>query len=392
MSERLLLRLGSSAEQPVHWLHWDDAQRQVLDQGQLGALSDLSQLTPLAIRIPCYALVSNAAVLTTEVQLPNNSRAAREAIPYQLEEQLCEEIEKLHFATADAVAPGRYPVAVVARSLMDLWQQGLLAAGIPIQKLCVDAQSIALVSGQLQQLQLLDQTLIRGPEGESFSFSSDQAESWLTLAENQLGQNAVALDQTAAAIEPPINTGLTTLAERFNPDTAIDLLQGNYKLRDPVKQLLRAWKLPAVLLCLMMALEGGQLLWQQQQLEQQKQQLEQQISALFSATLPGSRKVNPAAQLDNERKQLAQRNRGSEFLGLLHKSLPGFKPGRSLSIQDLAYQAQTQTLILELEADSHGALERLIETLSQQGLAAQIQRSRQQNGQVSAQISIKEVL
>ena len=391
MSERLLLRLGSSAEQPVHWLHWDDAQRQVLDQGQLGALSDLSQLTPLAIRIPCYALVSNAAVLTTEVQLPNNSRAAREAIPYQLEEQLCEEIEKLHFATADAVAPGRYPVAVVARSLMDLWQQGLLAAGIPIQKLCVDAQSIALVSGQLQQLQLLDQTLIRGPEGESFSFSSDQAESWLTLAENQLGQNAVALDQTAAAIEPPIKTGLTTLAERFNPDTAIDLLQGNYKLRDPVKQLLRAWKLPAVLLCLMMALEGGQLLWQQQ-LEQQKQQLEQQISALFSATLPGSRKVNPAAQLDNERKQLAQRSRGSEFLDLLHKSLPGFKPGRSLSIQDLAYQAQTQTLILELEADSHGALERLIETLSQQGLVAQIQRSRQQNGQVSAQISIKEVL
>ena len=391
MSERLLLRLGSSAEHPVYWLHWDDAQRQVLDQGQLGALSDLSQLTPLAIRIPCYALVSNAAVLTTEVQLPNNSRAAREAIPYQLEEQLCEEIEKLHFATAEAVAPGRYPVAVVARSLMDLWQQGLLTAGLPIQKLCVDAQSIALVSAQLQQLQLLDQTLIRGPEGESFSFSSDQAESWLTLAENQLGQNAVALDKTAAT-EPPVNTGLTTLAERFDPDTAIDLLQGNYKLRDPVKQLLRAWKLPAVLLCLMMALEGGQLLWQQQQLKQQKQQLEQQISALFSATLPGSRKVNPAAQLDNELKQLAQRNRGSEFLGLLQKSLPGFTQDPSLSIQDLAYQAQAQSLILELETDSHAGLERLIETLSQQGLAAQIQRSRQQNGQVSAQISIKEAL
>ena len=89
---------------------------------------------------------------------------------------------------------------------------------------------------------------------------------------------------------------------------------------------------------------------------------------------------------------MAQRNRGSEFLGLLQKSLPGFTQDPSLSIQDLAYQAQAQSLILELEADSHGALERLIETLSQQGLVAQIQRSRQQNGQVSAQISIKEVL
>ena len=55
----------------------------------------------------------------------------------------------------------------------------------------------------------------------------------------------------------------------------------------------------------------------------------------------------------------------------------------------MAYQAQTQTITLELEASNHAGLESFVEKLSQQSLAAQILRSRQQNGQVSAQLSIK---
>ncbi|MEH6822966.1 MAG: type II secretion system protein GspL [Motiliproteus sp.] len=388
MSERLLLRLGITADQPVHWLHWDQSQQKVLDQGQLDGLSELRQLTPLAIRIPSYALVSNAAVLTTEVQLPNDSRAAREAIPYQLEEQLCEEIETLHFVTGAALAPGRYPVAVVAKTLMDLWQQGLIQAGIPIQALLVDAQSIATQAGAVQLVELLDQTLIRHADGQSFSIPSTQADAWLTLVENQLGQSVESILETGH-LDLNKDKGLATLASCFAPETAIDLLQGGYKLKDPVKQLLRAWKLPALLLGLALLLEGGQLLWQQQQLKQHKQQLEQQISDLFSATLPGSRRVNPKVQLDTALNQLKQRSQGSDFLRLLQQALPAYTSSNGFKIQNMAYQAQTQTITLELQANNHTALESFIAKLSQQNLDAQIQRSRQQGGQVSAQLSIR---
>ncbi len=381
MSERLLLRLGTSAEQPVYWLHWDETQQRTLAQGRLGALAELGQLSALAIRVPCYALVSNAAVLTTQAQLPNASRAARDAIPYQLEEQLADEIENLHFATGKALQPGCYPVAVVAKTLMQLWQQSFVEAGMPIRALLVDAQTIAVQPEQVQALRLLDQTLIRHPDGRSFSFANDQAEQWLTLAADQLGQSSVPI-QTS-------DTGLASLARCFAPDTAIDLLQGPYQLKDPLKQLLRAWKLPALLLGLVLALQGGQLLWQQQQLSQQQQQLEQQINALFSNTLPGSRRVNPQAQFDTELQQLRQFNQGSDFLLLLQRALPAFRSDKRINIDAMIYQAQTRTLTLELEASNHTALERFVAQLQQQGLAVQIQRSRQQHGQLGAQLSIK---
>ncbi|MEH6470370.1 MAG: type II secretion system protein GspL [Halopseudomonas sp.] len=381
MSERLLLQLGTSPDQPIHWLHWDDSHQRALDQGQLDGAAQLSQLTALAIRTPSYALVSNSAVLTTEVQLPNDSRAARDAIPYQLEEQLCEEIESLHFATGAAIEPGRYPVAVVARPLMDSWQQWLIDAGLPIQALIVDAQSLATEAGQPRVISSLDQTLIRQSQGQSFSFPSAQAEQWLTLAEDQLGQTISPL--------PDSNNSLCSLAACFAPDTAIDLLQGQYKLKDPVKQMLRAWKFPALLLVLIMLLQGGQLLWQNHQLTQQKQQLDQQITQLFETTLPGSRRVNPKIQIEAELNRLAQRGQGSDFLRILQRALPAFNSSQGLKIQNALYQADQQTLTLELEAPSHAALEGFVEQLGLQGLQAQIQRSRQQNGQVSGQLTIK---
>ncbi|MFT5719915.1 MAG: general secretion pathway protein L [Motiliproteus sp.] len=388
MSECLLLRLGTAAEQPVYWLHWDESQQQVLDQGQLDNLSQLSQLTVLAIRIPCYALVSQAAVLSTQVQLPNDSRAAREAIPYQLEEQLCEEIENLHFATGIAVAPGRYPVLVVAKTLMNFWLQGLAEAGIPIRALLADAQAIAYQAGQPRAIPLLDQILIRDSQGQSFAFPGAQAEQWLSRAEDPLGQCIEVAMKTSRG-ETHKQQGLAALAACFAPNNAIDLLQGRYQLKNPVNQLLRAWKLPAVLLGLILLLGVGQLLWQVQQLNQQQQQLEQQIADLFKTILPGSRRVNPKAQFDTELKQLTRRGQGSDFLQVLQGALPAFESNNAVKIRDMGYQAQTQTLILELEARDHGMLEGFAATLSQQHLSAQILRSQQRDGQVSAQLSIK---
>ncbi|MFT6913741.1 MAG: general secretion pathway protein L [Motiliproteus sp.] len=386
MSKLLLVRLGTTAEQPVYWLHWDKYLQQVLDEGQLDNLSQLSQLSPLAMLTPCYALVSQATVLSTQVQLPNDSRAAKEAIPYQLEEQLCEEIENLHFATGAATAPGQYPVLVVAKTLMNLWRQGLVEAGIPIQALLADAQTIAFQAGQPRAIPLLDQTLIQDAEGQSFSFPSVQAEQWLSRAENLQDHRS---EKAFNTCEPSNTQGLAALAACFAPDNAINLLQGNYQLKDPVKQLLRALKLPAVLLGLILLLGGGQLLWQVQQLNQQQQQLEQQIDDLFKTTLPGSRRVNPGAQFDTELKQLRLRSQGSDFLQVLQQALPAFKSSNPVKVRDLGYQAQTQTIILELEASNQGTLEGFAAKLAQQRLSAQILRSRQRDGQVSAQLSIK---
>ncbi len=380
MSELLLIRLGSAADQPIPWLQWDSSEQKVIDQGQLADSSQLHQLTGLAIKLPCHALVPNQAVLTTEAQLPNNSRAARDAIPYQLEEQLCQEIEQLHFATGRAVEPGRYPVAVVDRLMMDRWQQWLLEAGLPVQSLLADAQTIRSTTEQPTVVELQQQLLISPADGNNFSIPSNGSEHWIQLAEQQLG----------CALQLPSNpeTGLADLARYFQPEQAINLLQGGYKLKDPVKQLLQAWKLPAILLALVIALQLISLIWQNQQLQQHKQQLNQQIGALFDTTLPNTRKVNPKSQLQHELNQLSQRNQDSTFLHILQQTLPAFSQNNAIKIQTIGYQADQQSLSLELESPNHDSLERFTATLGKAGLKARTDRSRQQGDRVLGQLTI----
>ena len=76
-------------------------------------------------------LATATQVLFTEPELPPGSglKLAR-AVPFALEEQLTEDIDKLMFAIGRRGDAGRTPVAVVSRDIMQGWMSRLADAGI----------------------------------------------------------------------------------------------------------------------------------------------------------------------------------------------------------------------------------------------------------------------
>lgn len=379
MNEFLLVSLGPRPEAPVEWLVWNPDEARCVDAGRLAHADELPQLAQLARTHPCYALLPQEQVLVTEVRLPNASRAARRTIPYQLEEQLCDDPALLHFAVGRPRADHRYPVAIVARTLIESWRDRLRAASLPARALFADAQSLRCDPERLMATPLGERLLINGA---GLAFASAELASWRTLLE----RHGVLETLPAAPDDPP----LAALAARLSPEQAINLLQGEYRLQDPPRTLLHQLRIPAALGLLSLILGFAALGLENHRLARQKEALDRQVVELFREVFPEVRRiVDPRTQLEQRLDELRQRRQGSRFLRLLEKSAPAFRQHGAVRVIGMRYAEDSRQLELELEAPEQPAFERFAAALEQNGLRARLGQVQKRQQNTSAQMAVE---
>lgn len=140
MSEILIIRLPIDAESPVSWLIADGSGTEVIASGVLVNSKVLSELSERASQRKVYVAVAGEAVSMHEAAVPAKSRRhLQQIIPYTLEDDVSQDIDKLHFAWP-SITPSNepIPVAAVARAQMDFWLDSLAAANIPVTQLVPD--------------------------------------------------------------------------------------------------------------------------------------------------------------------------------------------------------------------------------------------------------------
>ena len=112
MTETLFIRLGSQADDTIHWLvvaETSNDEQEIIASGELKNAQQLGELTSKAQQRQVKILVPGCDVLLKSLQVPaKSSRAMRLAAPYMLEDGLAEEVEQLFFAYADLAKDERY--------------------------------------------------------------------------------------------------------------------------------------------------------------------------------------------------------------------------------------------------------------------------------------------
>src|ERR1700735_4679230 len=145
MPQTLLLRLPSPGQEETEWLTIDDTglSETVRQRGSLTLAAAVSRTGKVV------ALASATQILLAEPELPPGSgiKLAR-AVPFALEEQLTEDIDRLHFALGKRRAGGGTPVAVVSRSVLQGWLSELTAAGIEPVAIYADMSLLPQNPGQ----------------------------------------------------------------------------------------------------------------------------------------------------------------------------------------------------------------------------------------------------
>ncbi|WP_298775203.1 type II secretion system protein GspL [uncultured Shewanella sp.] len=377
MSERLVIRLGQTAEETCFWLVWSEQEQEIIASGQLSHVDELSTLTERAGHRPVDILVPTSTITLTSVDLPEgNQRQAIKALPFMLEENLAQDVDELHFVVGKTQG-SRLPVGVVSHEQMQLWLAWLSDAQLSIQRIVPDCLALPLEECHWAAMQFEEDYLLRTGESSGVALSKDWVDTALVhlitqdhLATNNeeeitvAGYTELALAGTEIR-QQPLELPMLTLAKGL-ASAPLDLLTGLYKPKREYAKYLSLWGNTAILFGVLFVLalvNKGLTIYQ---MDAKTQTLKAQTEAIYKQVVPGSsRVVNVRTQIDGYLRGLQGNTRGnSQFFSMLAGIEGGFSQVKELKPTTMRFDGARNELRMQVSAKSYGQIEKFKDIVS----------------------------
>ena len=216
-------------------------------------------------------LVPGIDAVSTRVSLPVKRQARiQQMLPFTLEDAVAEDVETLHFAAGPRREDGTMPVAIVARELVSGWLTQCATAGLTVDAIFVDVQGVPETPNNLTLLLENKKIYGRLPNREPFVFEDLSLEELIDVLETEANPSAdlknivVYADQDgyrirenelqhvrehASSVEvTALPDGvLPRLAATFVTASGSNLLQGSFRVASDWSELVRPWRVPAML-------------------------------------------------------------------------------------------------------------------------------------------------
>jgi general secretion pathway protein L len=383
---------------------------QILDLSvafQQAAASQLEGNIDVVVILPGELAILNC------VQSPaRNQRQALQALPFVVEEQLADDIEKVHLSVGSRRTDGRWPVLVVdlaiMASLMDCSEQ----ADLRLKAVYIDAQMLPVSEGHLSILMQGDRVLFHATQavavfdcasaanmihfllGEAvvnhvqIRFQEDDEEQ--ALLAQQLATEFSALGETEVVMEK-IESFLLASIILSAPVSAINLLQGRFTVRQPSGKL-PWWKIAAAVFLFawlgQLSIQIGSGWYFNYQANILEKSAEDQYRKLF----PDAKHVsNPRKRLESRLAAGVEASGENTFAKLFSGSvqaLNSLPDHTGLTIEELRYESDQGQLELELKARSIDQLDQFKQALGKLGLSSRISSANDNDGGISGRMQI----
>lgn len=366
MSGTLVIALPALPGDPVLWGLFADG---LTASGR--ALADV----PAERADQVWAVVPGCDVLMRRVEIPARSDAqARAALPYLLEDDVAVELDGLHFAMGPAGGDGRRAVAVVSKAKMDAWAGLLAEAGIKADRLVADFEAVA---GPDEKPVLVDLGA-RVIAGGGFSVETDLAARILG------GRDEIEADALRVTDRELLGLYYGGLAAR----APVNLLQGAYTPRPPLKETLSAWRIAAVLALLVLVGAVAQSVLQTWRYQESAEAYRVQAEQAFREAFPEvGRVVNPRTQLRSELAAL-RATRADGFFRLSQTLFDGIETMEGVRIEALRFDAERGEIVADLSYGSFDDVERLRLAVAEHGARLEEGGSRQQGGRIVGDVTV----
>lgn len=322
MSEYLFIRLPSQPAGSVSWIATDSSGR----RSGLEKRGTLAEAAAKAGGNKVIVVVPGAEVVNTSANVPvRGGSKLRQAIPYALEDQLAEDVDKLHFAIGKRSDNGEFPVAVTSRQNMQAWLEALAGVGVTPQAMVADSGCIPVTPDGVTIIYENDMCLLHGKDGADLVLEGMSIDQVLEIAGVHAGDEASASmpvnlyvsrddhekskDRIAFISDqlPGLNTrimvdgSIAHLAAGMFSRDAINLLQGDFSQRKSPDVAWRPWRFAAGLaIAVLVVLIGGEAV-ELAVLKHREQALDEKITAAFEEAFPGvTLRGDPANQMRSE--------------------------------------------------------------------------------------------
>ena len=412
--------VASIEETPASWVLRDTDR----PAGSLfhGSLKDAAVQ---AVGARVIVLVPAENVLLAQAELPDikGQKLAR-AIPYALEDQLADDVDDLHVAIGDRDGQGMVSNAVVSRDSLESWLARLKKAGLH-----PDVMSPEVFGVQWDEETVTKQwsLVINGPHAlmrtgaqTGLAFEAENINSVLQASLDNSGnsfpssltvvgcgeeledlfEGSVIQDKLATVCEEN-SVELVVyqsdepcgvlLAQGFDENSAINLLQGDYSRKEQVGKMLRPWRTALILGAVWILLQVGSFITDYVRLSALADEQQAEIASIFKRAMPGSRLV-PGSERELMARALEELRGGgsgnNSLLTLLAQSGKIFKDTQGITLSSLRYKGDK--LDVGLNLPDLQTLDKLKQRLiDETRLSVEIVSASSQNGKVESRISIK---
>ncbi len=409
---------GAVAVLPASWVLRDE-------QRPTGALfhGNLQEAAAQAVGARVSVLVPGVDVVLAQVELPamKAQRLAR-AVPFALEEQLAGDVDDLHVAIGQRDAQGWVANAVVSRQRLDDWLEQLKVAGLQADVMTPEMFGLQWDAedalGQNRWSMLIDgqSGLLRTGAQTGLAFETDSLLSVLQACVDDAGDTPPASLQltvcdegafagsdeyralSALCTEQNIDLLLDTksearsvmLAQSFDEQRAINLLQGDYSRKQQLEKLLRPWRPALILGGLWWLLQAGMFVVEYNHLSTQSSELKEQIETVYREAFPKSRNiVNPKVQMQRGLEKLrGGSGQNDGLLALLTQAGAVLKDTSGASLRTLRFK--NGKLDVDVNMPDLQSLDKLKQRLSDEAkLKVEIVSASSRDGKVESRLSLQ---
>lgn len=401
MQKTFYIRLGTTPEAGVSWTARGEVAAPAVSTGELREAAVRAQGAKVVVLAPASSMLTCGATLP-----PMPAARLRQALPYALEEQFADDVERLHFAMGKRDSDGILPVVAVEREVMSRWQALIAEAELRPHVMLNEALALPWNEGEWSLLLQDDEALLRTGAYQAYTIPMAQLDAWLALAwrgQKEHPQRVTIYDSREGAEEPQwqgippgieiayeVDASPVVLLARADPTLGINLLQGEFSRKEQLGRLWRPWRATAALLGVWLLMQGAMVINDYFTLSSRDERLYAAIEKVYRDTFPEARNVvNPRVQMERKLVELQGGGSGGAFAVLLAASGPVLSGFDGLEVRNMRYKQDE--LELEIELKDVASLDRLREALQQQKLAVEIRGATTREEKVESRIALREV-
>lgn len=413
MSEQLFIRLGSQADDTIHWLVWSEQEQEIIASGELANKDHLASLQQRASGRSTTVFVPASDIKLQKVEVPaKTNRQFIQAIPYMLEEDIAADVDDCFFATGNKYFDGEndchyMEVAVINDQKMQNWLAWLTDAGIRCQKVLPDVLALPCHVKALSVLQLGEQWLIRSGEFSGIAAEQQELLLWLELLAGQFKtdeeQSITKLYYYSALpqelynnpsyerIEAECLPALQLLGQQA-ANVSINLRQGRYQFKKDSSKNFKIWRSAAIVAGVALAINLVDKGLTVHQLNQQADVLEEKIKQTYVAAFPSGKNLSVAIikkELGRKLKQLGGGQQQAAFLPLIEASASAFAEVPDLKPDNIRFDAKRGEIRLNATGSNFQSFERFKAAAEKNSLSIEQGSLNNQGDQVVGSISIK---
>lgn len=400
MPQRLIVRLGRDPDV----LRWacpdaaDQAEKLISGTGSWEQLPTMNR--------PVIALAPMADINLLKARMPPLSRQrAVRAVPFALEDQLVDDVDKLHFCLGRRNAAEEQAVAVVGLERMHSWLQAFEEAGLEVEQIYPEVLALPYTSDAWTLLIENDEFMLRTGLQEGFGGELDNLsvllESALQDAEDDRPLRLIVYsDQKGLGFEVPASLPVeqhvepdatSLLARHLRVQDAIGLRVGAYSRRSSWSVHWQRWRVAVVLLALWLAADTSSLLLKRWQLARQLTHVEEAMAQTYRQAFPDGGQLNmynPRQQMESRLAALRRGGGDSGFLHLLQIAGPLLASESGVQIISLTYR--NNGLDLELSANSLQGIDQIKQKLgTAPGLGVEVVSARAEGDRAQGRLRLE---